>query len=325
MIARHLKAENPNAFLGAQGGAAGNIERQCGLAHRGSGRDHHQVGGLEPGGQLVEPGEPRGNPRYHLLLPGRRLDLLESGLGQLAEADKAGPDLGFGDVEDRPLGAVQHVLHLVLLLVAGGDDLVGLLDQSTQGGFFLHDAGVVLQVGQAGDFIDQRRYEGTAANGFQLSDSVNGIGQGHQVNGLGALQQRHHLLEECPVAAEVEVLVTQQLDRLVNEVVVQQDGSQNATLGLDVPGKSFFDGGLGRHGSDLRRNGDGLPGKKIRGIRSKSNAGRVESLLFPGHFDVDHCSHFSVEFDGHVVPTQRLEGLLQVDLPAVDLKAFFLQ
>ena len=126
--------------------------------------------------------------------------------------------------------------------------------------FFLHDAGVVLQVGQAGDIVNQGRDKGSAANGFQLVAIANGLGQGQEVNGLGALQQRNHVPENGPVATQIEVLRAQELDRLVDELAIQQDGSQNATLRLDILGKFFFQRGVGRHGSGSERNGGSLPG-----------------------------------------------------------------
>jgi len=133
------------------------------------------------------------------------------------------------------------------------------------------------------------------------------------------------LLEEDPVAAEIKVLVTQELDRLVDELVVQQDGAQNTALGLDVLGEAFFRNGVGRHGSGSRKNRGAFREETRAGTPRDSTVRQAESLLFPENFDADDCSHFAMEFDGHVVPTQRLEGLFQVDLAAVDLEAFFLQ
>jgi hypothetical protein len=60
------------------------------------------------------------------------------------------------------------------------------------------------------------------------------IAEDDQVDGHQSLGERNHLVEDAPVGVEEQILAAQQLHRLVADCVIEQDSTQNRTLGLDV-------------------------------------------------------------------------------------------
>ncbi len=82
---------------------------------------------------------------------------------------------------------------------------------------------------------------------FSLTMRVQLFGEGHQVNGLLALVQRHHLLKDAPMMVVEEIFGTQLFDGHVNGVVVHQDGAEDAAFGVQILGQRAFENGLRGH------------------------------------------------------------------------------
>ncbi len=115
------------------------------------------------------------------------------------------------------------------------------VDQAAQQRFFLHDARVVLDVGDVRHAVHQLRDVGRAADGFQFAAALQLLGERHQVDGLLRFAESDHLLVDAPVMIVEEILGLELLDGGVEGVVVEQDRAQDAALGLDVLGQGTFE------------------------------------------------------------------------------------
>jgi len=72
--------------------------------------------------------------------------------------------------------------------------------------------------------------------------------QRHQVDGLLAFAQRDHLRKHPAVLVQKKIFGPQMFDGGIQRVVIQQDGAENRTLGIQIIGQGFFENSLYRHG-----------------------------------------------------------------------------
>ena len=117
------------------------------------------------------------------------------------------------------------------------------MDQIAEGGLLLHDARVVLDVGTARHAVGERRDVGRPADLLELAGTLQLVFQRHQVDGIAALAERNHLVEDAAMRIAEEVARVDQLGRVVERVVVNQDGAENGLLGFKVVRKRAFGGG----------------------------------------------------------------------------------
>ncbi len=83
LVHRHFKGIDGDGHVVLHGGAHGHVQGKGGLAHRGAGRHDDEVGGLEPGGHLVEAVVARGHARDHFLALHALGEVLEDAIDEL--------------------------------------------------------------------------------------------------------------------------------------------------------------------------------------------------------------------------------------------------
>ena len=159
---------------------------------------------------------------------------------EFAQRHEAVAHLVVGDREDRVLGLIEDDVGFFRAVVRGGEDLVRREDQIPEGGFFLDDARVVLDVHRPRHAVDQRRDIRGAADFVELAGAAELVFERHEIDGAVALRQRDHLVEDAAVGVPEEVSRVDHLRRQIECVVVEQDGAENRSLRLQIVRKRSF-------------------------------------------------------------------------------------
>ncbi len=162
------------------------------------------------------------------------LDELIAGIDELAHADESGAQPVLGDLEDRPLRVVEQVVGVLLGVVRAHEHVGGRLDQPAQRGFFLDDLRVVLDVGRPRHAVGERADVGGAADLVELARPGQLVLQRDEIDRLAPIGQRDHLLEDAPVRVAEEIRRVDDLGRLVERLVVDEDRAEHALLGFEI-------------------------------------------------------------------------------------------
>ena len=115
------------------------------------------------------------------------------------------------------------------------------MDQAAQQRLFLHDARVVLDVGDVRHAVHQLRDVRRAADRFQFAAALQLLGQRHEIDGLLRFAERDHLLVDAAVMIVEKIFGLELFDGGIDGVVVEQDRAENAALRLDVVGQGTFE------------------------------------------------------------------------------------
>ena len=127
-----------------------------------------------------------------------------------------------------------------LVLVAARHGLVGDLDQPAQSRLFFDDPGVVLDVHRPRQAVGEAGQVGGAPDAFKLVGALEFFLESDQIDRPGVVHQLEHLLENPPMALEIEILRPEGLEDGKHSFVVEEYRSQDRTLRLQVVGKRFF-------------------------------------------------------------------------------------
>ena len=176
---------------------------------------------------------------------GQFLDLLEDVADDGSDGGKAGTELLAGDVEDCFFDVLQDFFGRFLILVAAGHGLVGDLDQPAQSRFFLDDLGVVLDVHGPRQAVGEACQVGGASDAFELVGALELLLESDQIDRPGIVHQLEHLLEDSPMALEVEVLRLEGFENGEHSFIVEKDCSQDRAFRFQVVGKRFFQADVG--------------------------------------------------------------------------------
>ena len=212
----------------------GDVRDKCRFAHGRSSREHDQVAGLEPPGQVVDVLEPRrrAGDRHALARDPLQLDQLVVE-HRLDRADLTRPVVVRDPVE-RGLGLFQQLVRLA----GEGEDV--LLDpprgveQAAEHRVLLDDAAVLARVRGRRDEVRERVDVCRPAGFLQLAASRQLLGDGEGVDRLGLrlLLQPQHRPEDQPMALAIEVLGPQ-LDvdqQAVERLLGEQDRPEDRNL-----------------------------------------------------------------------------------------------
>ncbi len=214
-------------------------ERQAerGLAHRRSGGDDDEVGGLEAGGHRVQLGEAGGEPRQHGGAAGHLLNFFEELVGDRLDVREALARALVGEREDHLLGVVEDDGRLVLAFQSLARDLVGDLHELPHQRVVFDDLRVGGDVGEVRQPVGQLGDEGHPAGLLKDALAPQLFAEEQRVDLGAALGEPDHRAEDELVRADVEVLGAQKLDGVVDERVVEEDGAENGALGLGAVGQ----------------------------------------------------------------------------------------
>src|SRR5690606_10278816 len=217
------------------------------------------------------------------------LDELISRVDQVAHLHEAGPHAVLGNLEDGPFGLVEQDVGVLLGVVGAREHLGGRLDEPPQRGSLLDDARVVLDVGGTRHAVGQAADVGRPAHVVELARSRQLVLQRDQVDRQAPLRQADHLVEDPPVRVAEEVLGVDDLGRLVEGVVVDQDGAENALLGFEVVRQRAIHGGLKGYEATRLQGYEGRPGEatgKTTGApgSSRTRPSGLQETGLPGYW-----------------------------------------
>src|SRR5262249_30331754 len=203
----------------------------------------------KPRHHLVQVREARRHSGDQLFARVKLFDRVEARLSQITQRDKTIANAILRDRKDRVLRLIEDHLGILFRLVRRGQNLVRIKDQVPESRLFLDDAGVLRNVGRARHAVDERGDVRGAAHFFDFARAPELFFQGHEIDRLAPLGERHHLVEDAAVSVAEEVARVDDLRSEIKGVVVQQDGAENRPLRFEIVGKRPFGGdGLG-HGT----------------------------------------------------------------------------
>ena len=237
----HFQAENRDGLVSAHAHIFREVQRERRFPHRRPRRQNHQFGRLQARGQVVEHVVTGGEARdamASLVNPG---DAVVAFGDDVVQSDEAQAHAIFGQLKDRGLGAVQDRIGVVLGFEGLLLDRARRMDQAAQQRFLLHDARVVLDVGDVRHAVHQLRDVRRAADRFQFAAALQLLGERHEIDRLLRFAERDHLLINAAVMIVEKILRLELLDGGIDGVVVEQDRAEDAALGLDVVGQGTFE------------------------------------------------------------------------------------
>ncbi len=222
------------------------------LSDAGAGGDDHHLSRVQPVGHRVQVLEARRHPERGAAARGDGVDLVHRRLQQFLERDVVLAHPPLGDLVDRRLRAVDHLVDVRALGagVAQLHDPGAGLDQPAQDRLLRDDLRVVPGVGRGGHGGDQRVQVGRAADPAQLPPPLQLGRHGDRVGGLAAAVQVEHAVVDRLVRGPVEVAGAQHLDDVGDGVLRQHHAAEHALLRGEILGRlpveRTFRGGCGR-------------------------------------------------------------------------------
>ena len=119
---------------------------------------------------------------------------------------------------------------------------------------------MVSNVGRTRNDLHQLGQVGRAAYRFELSLSLESLGQGDLIDDLSGFGELEHGTKNFTVSGAIEIFFDNQLHGLGHGLVVQQDGTKDGLLRLDVLRRQFrlreVDARHGFHFDSFRRRRD---------------------------------------------------------------------
>ena len=248
LLLRHLEREDADRVARLERRVLRNVQAERRLPHGGAGGQDDEVALLQAARLLVEVDETGGQPGDEVLRLRELVDGAEALLDDLADAHEALADAVLGDVEDRLLGAVEEDGRFLLTLEAGLHDAVARVDQVPEDRLLLDDPAPLLDARDARQPVQEARQVGRSAHRLEGGAPAELVLQGDEVDGLTALGEGGHGVEDPTVGLAVEVLAGQDLGRGVEGRVVHEHGAQDGPLRLGVLRERLVLGNdLGRH------------------------------------------------------------------------------
>ena len=95
--------------------------------------------------------------------------------------------------------------------------------------------------------VDERRDVGGPADFVELSRAGELFLERDEVDRVPALAELDHLLEDPPVRVAIEIARAENLGRLVERFVMDQDGAEHRPLGFEVVRERPIDGNRVSH------------------------------------------------------------------------------
>ncbi len=219
-----------------QGEVRRDAEPERRLPHARTGRDDHEVAGLEARRQPVEVAEARGDAGDVGARLVERGDALEALLEQLLDVAELGRDAALREVEDDLLGTVDEDLRLARTFPAELGDLLAGRDQAAQGRHLADDARVVRRVRRRG-YEGRELVEPDSSTGtLELPALLELVDEGDRVHRLALRVEGECRAVDLRVALAVEVGRVEHLAHRPDRARGEQHRPEDGLLGLEVLG-----------------------------------------------------------------------------------------
>ncbi len=140
----------------------------------------------------------------------------------------------FGDFEHALLGPIDQVARRQALVAEDRrGDLAPGLDQRAQQRTFAHDGGVGAHIGGGGGIARQSAEVGQAAGVLEPAVALELFGDGDDVAGTTAADQRGQSLEDQAVIGAIEIRRRNDVGNLVPGAAIDQQRTEHRLLGFD--------------------------------------------------------------------------------------------
>ena len=144
--------------------------------------------------------------------------------------------------EQRLFGARQDFVGVFFAHEAAVHEVLRGEDDPPQDGFILDDADVGVDIQDLRQAVVERNQVAEAVAGFQLVEAHQLVGHRDPVDALAALVQLAHAGEDAAVFFEAEIVGLEFTGGLYIKAIVEQDGAEHETLGIDVAGQALIEG-----------------------------------------------------------------------------------
>ena len=243
----HFEAEDGDGQAAPDGDVLGKIQREGGFPLRRPTSENDEFGGLQTREQLVQFAVSGGNAGDTFAFAEDFFEAIEIFVDDVFDGEQAGFDAILGELEDFGFGGVEDNVGTRFAFEGLLLDIVGGVDEITEHRFFFDDAGVVLDVGDAGNAVGQAGEIRSATRGFQFSATVQFLGEGNEIDGVLGFAERDHLLKNVAVLRKEEIVGFECLDGGVEGVVVEENSAEDGAFGVEVTGKRTFESGVSGH------------------------------------------------------------------------------
>ena len=204
-----------------------DVETERRLSHGRSGRNNHEIRGLESRGELVEIVEAARDAGDRLAAALERLDALHRGPQQLLDTHETVGLPLLRDVENLRLGLVEQIGGGALPRECVMDDLCRDLDERPQDRFLADDLGVILHVRRRRHRVDEVADVVLSPRGFELSLTRELVGQREWIYDATALCDGDHRPKNPAMTFRVEHRVVDGFDRADDGVLVHEHRGQD--------------------------------------------------------------------------------------------------
>jgi hypothetical protein len=147
-------------------------------------------------------------------------------------------------------------------------DSFGGVDESAQDRFLFDDAGVVIDVGNARNAVEELGEVRRASRGVEFAAAAKGLAEGDDVDGLLGFGELDHALEYASMRIEEEIGWPELFHRGVESVIIDQHRAKDAALGFEIVGQSALESGSRGHGLG------GSPYFRLKDFRAQSFSAR---------------------------------------------------
>ena len=107
----------------------------------------------------------------------------------------------------------------------------------------------MLDVGRTRDTVDERSDVGRPANLVQIAGPPELLLERHQIDGIAALGQLDHLVEDAAVGVAEEIVRVDDFCGEVERVIVEQDGAEDRPFGFEIVRQRAIGDGFGHEGT----------------------------------------------------------------------------
>ena len=220
---RHLHGEHQHWLVALDRHVFAQIHGEGGLTHGGTAGDHDHVGGLQATGHFIQLFKTGGQAGERALgfvqlinavhrLFQHRLDVL----GAIAFL------LLLGNLEDGGLGLIENFQGFTPFGIKRAiRHLVRHIDQLPQDAALTDDIRIGGNVGRTGGISGQLRQIGHTADGFELPQVIERLGDGDQVTGVFLFHQLGNHVENQAVLLAVEIPRAHSLGHIIPGAVIE--------------------------------------------------------------------------------------------------------
>ena len=221
----HFEREDGDALrVAAIGGdMQGDVERQRGFAHGGTGGQNDQFAGTHAAGHLVVTIEAGAGALHAMGRVQEGVDAALSGVEDLLGADQSVVALRLSELEEGIFGRGENRLRVVLAQEAALGDFARSEDHLAQHRLAFDDLHVALDVEDLGQTVFERNHVAQAVHRFELGVAHQLVGYGDVIDLVAAGLEVQHAAKDTAMLVETEIVSIQTRCDRYELLVIEKD------------------------------------------------------------------------------------------------------